>query len=119
MSTEKSPESSTIHPGLSDEKFFALHANKIIELAHPDDSHLFGECLNSLRQGAKTVEPLTYRALGNDGQYHWVTSHFSFAYYEAGLPTFYISSVNIEQRVAAERERDRIHRMYESATKDM
>lgn len=24
MSTEKSPESSSIHPGLSDEKFFAL-----------------------------------------------------------------------------------------------
>jgi signal transduction histidine kinase/PAS domain-containing protein/ActR/RegA family two-component response regulator len=93
-------------------------ANALL-LVHPNDRSVFHERMVHLRNGDYHEGALTYRALGTEGKYHWVSSRFNFAFKDGEYPTFYVSSVDIDARILAEREKERISKMYEAATEDM
>jgi PAS domain-containing protein len=100
-------------------KFFEAHHGELISLIHPADRPHFLTQIQALREKTMNSDPLVYRSLGIDGTYHWVSTSVNLAFFEGSDPTYYLSSVNIDKRIAAELEAERIERMYESATDDM
>jgi signal transduction histidine kinase/PAS domain-containing protein/ActR/RegA family two-component response regulator len=99
--------------------FFKSYQGNLLTLIHPSDRPNFVKQIHALRENGVTLEPLVYRSLGTEGNYHGVSTRASFAYSEGGRPTYYLSSVNLDKRIAAEARADRVNRMYESATEDM
>jgi two-component system sensor histidine kinase/response regulator len=69
----------------------------------PDRERLHREFERIERQEGKQGE-LLYRIYGADGQLHWITVQFRFAYQENGIRYYYASYTNMDGQKAAEAE---------------
>ena len=105
--------------------FYALHhgsrAYWLKQSADPvdwlfaEDQVLFNEEMKVVRNGQKPEGSVTYRIIGEDGNWHWVNNQFRLAYRMNGVEYYHASFLDMDEQKAAEQELLKAQQIYDDA----
>ncbi len=96
-------------------EYWSNQSKNPVDWLSDKDRDIFLKAFEEVKTGKKDHNSVTYRVMGEDGDFHWVGNRFRRAYKRDGIQYYYASFMDFDKLKKAEQRTEETRKMYEAA----